>query len=482
MDGAIGTYTALLPYAARVRHHQLFLAEMPAPRDLIGKRHARRRGVGVGAPGIARKAPPPLAGRPPAPAWQQLPLFDRPPRIYRFGRYDLRRQPVPDNPWLKWALHLAHTMAEARGWDEVVLGAVNRALVLLLADHIDGDVVDVTDFAGELRRRCHSIERTSEVLAAMGILRDERRPTFLRWLDGKLSGLPSGLRDPVEEWARLLHDGGPRTQARSHLTVRVYVTALRPVLLDWSSHRGHLREVSRDDVLAQIARLHGHQRMSALVALRSLFGWAKKTGIIFRNPTARVAAGRVEYALLTPLTPEELTSTIEVADKPHVRVAVALAAIHAARHGEIIGMQLSDVDLGDRRLTICGRDRPLDDVTHRVLTDWLDYRRTRWPNTANPHLLLSRESALRLGPVSDPWLNRILRGLPAGLERLRVDRYLDEAITSGADPLQVAEVFGVCESTAVRYADAARQLLPTDVEAATVEADTAEPGTIPPPR
>jgi integrase len=474
-DGAIGTYTALLPYAVQVRHQQLFLAEMPAPRDLVGKRHARRRGVGVGAPGIARKPPPPPAGRPPAAAWQQLPLFDRPPRVYRFGRYDLRRQPVPDNPWLRWALHLAHTMAEARGWDEVVLGAVNRSLVLLLAEHTDGDVVDVTEFAAELRRRCHSIEHTSEVLAAMGILRDERRPTLHRWLDGKLTGLPSGLRNPVEEWARLMHDGGPRTQARSPLTVRVYVMALRPILLDWSCHRGHLREITRDDVLAQIGRLHGHQRMSALVALRSLFGWAKKTGIVFRNSTARITVSRVEYSLPTPLTPEELTSTIEVADKPHVRVAVALAAVHAARHGEIIGMQLSDVDLGDRRLTIAGRDRPLDDLTRRVITDWLDYRRTRWPNTANPHLLLSRESALRLGPVSHPWLNRILRGLPAGLERLRVDRYLDEAITSGADPLQVAEVFGVCESTAVRYAAAARQLLPADVEAADVE-----PGAQPP--
>ena len=89
---------------------------------------------------------------------------------------------------------------------------------------------------------------------------------------------------------------------------------------------------------AQIARLHGHQRMSALVALRSLFGWAKKTGIVFRNPTARVTVGRVEYSLLTPLTPEELALTIEAADKPHERVAVALAAVHAARRGEIIAM------------------------------------------------------------------------------------------------------------------------------------------------
>ena len=106
----------------------------------------------------------------------------------------------------------------------------------------------------------------------------------------------------------------------------------------------------------------------------------------------------------------------------------------------------------------------LDELTRVALTDWLDYRRRRWPNTANPHLLTSKESALRLGPVSHPWLGRILRGLPGTLERLRVDRQLDEAIVSGADPLHLAEVFGICESNAVRYADAARKLLNTRVK------------------
>jgi hypothetical protein len=127
-------------------------------------------------------------------------------------------------------------------------------------------------------------------------------------------------------------------------------------------------------------------------------------------------------------------------------------------------MRLDDVDLGNRRLTIAGRTRPLDDLTHRLLVDWLDYRRRRWPNTANPHLLVTVESALGLGPVTHPWLNRHLRGLPATLERLRVDRQLEEALTNAADPLHLAEVFGLNETTAIRYANAARQLLDTGGE------------------
>jgi hypothetical protein len=145
-------------------------------------------------------------------------------------------------------------------------------------------------------------------------------------------------------------------------------------------------------------------------------------------------------------------------------VGIVLAAVHAARHGDIRNLKLSDLDLGNRRLSIAGHTRPMDELTHRVLVDWLEHRRRRWPNTANPHLLVSKESALRLGPVSHPWLNCILRGLPAGLERLRVDRQLEEALANGADPLHLAGVFGISEKTALRYAEAARRLLDPEPE------------------
>jgi hypothetical protein len=88
-------------------------------------------------------------------------------------------------------------------------------------------------------------------------------------------------------------------------------------------------------------------------------------------------------------------------------------------------MQLTDADLGNRQLTIAGQTRPLDDLTRKVLTDWLTS----------------------------------LRGLPATLDRLRIDRQLEEALTCGADPLHLAVVFGIDDSTAIRYAASARQIL-----------------------
>jgi len=137
---------------------------------------------------------------------------------------------------------------------------------------------------------------------------------------------------------------------------------------------------------------------------------------------------------------------------------VAAATTPAARLG-IRALRLDDVDLGNRRLVIAGRIRPLDDLTRQILLGWLDHRRTRWPNTANPHVIVNQQTALETGPVSNVWLTKALRGQAATLERLRVDRQLEEALTHGPDPLHLAAVFGVDQKTAIRYAASACQLL-----------------------
>ena len=60
--------------------------------------------------------------------------------------------------------------------------------------------------------------------------------------------------------------------------------------------------------------------------------------------------------------------------------------------------------------------------------------------------------------VSENWLAGTCRGLTATLERLRVDRQLEEALTCGADLLHLAAVFGIDDTTAIKYAAIARQL------------------------
>jgi hypothetical protein len=201
-----------------------------------------------------------------------------------------------------------------------------------------------------------------------------------------------------------------------------------------------------------------------LAALRSLFRHGKKTGAIFRDPTSRVRVGRQSYAVIQPLPSDNVGQAVAAVATPADRLILALAAIHAARPRTIRELPLDDVDLGDRRLVLAGHARPLDELTYRALLGWLDYRRTRWPNTANPHLLITQQTALEIRPAGKLWTTKAFRGLAATLERLRVDRQLEEALTRGPDPLHLATVFDIDEKTAIRYATAARQLLETDLE------------------
>jgi len=108
----------------------------------------------------------------------------------------------------------------------------------------------------------------------------------------------------------------------------------------------------------------------------------------------------------------------------------------------------SNVSSSAGRLTLAGRTRPLDDLTYQLLCDWLEHRRARWPGTVNHHVILNRQTAVESGPVSRVWLTTAFRGQTATLERLRVQRQLDEALTQGPDPLHLAAVFGLDPKTA----------------------------------
>jgi integrase len=452
LERPTGPHSPLAPHVRGVRNQQLFLAD-------LNRRREQPRGA------THRYCTQIRPERPPRVQWPQLQLFTA-PRVYRYGHFDLRTDLIPSNPWLEWALHLAHTTAEARGFGEPTRGGLNRTLVMLLANHREGELIRCSDFYGVLRERGVSIERTVEILARMGILDDDRPvvSTFERWLAGKLDGLAPGIRSETERWARALCDGSARKPARKPETLANYLRVARPALLEWSRRYHHLREVTRADILTHVDALHGRQRDMTTTALRSLFAWAKKNRVVFRNPATRIRPSELEAVVWQPLSAAELARTIEEVKTPQARLFVALAAVHAARSQAIRALRLEDVDLPNRRLTIAGRTRPLDELTLRALQEWLNHRRRRWPNTPNQHLLINVRTATGHGPVSGEWASAALRRAPVTLERLRIDRQLDEALAHRADPLHLTVVFDIHESTAIRYAASARQLLERSYE------------------
>ncbi len=438
----------------RLRCHQLFFDRMQLRRpDSPARRHGRR-----GAPA---KPPPAPAGRP-AVRWVQARLFEA---GRDFTRFDEDTGADPGNPWLAWGLYLAWQRGESRGWRRGLRFAVRRALIIVLSRHAPCDTVRYSEVIPLQQALGIRAGRTAEVLQEMGVLADDRRPSFDGWLERNLDGLAPGIRADAEAWLRTLRDGGPRSRPRNIASAWTYMLCLRPVLLAWSGRYGHLREVTRDDVPAILGELHGSRRSNVLVALRSLFTSCKKQKTIFRSPVQGIRVGQRTRGIIQPLSQDEVDQAAEAAATPAARLVLVLAAMHAARIKAIRELRLDDVDLGSRRIVIGGRARPLDELTRQILLEWLTHRSTRWPSTASPHLLVNQMSANGTGPVSTSYFAKTgLRGMAATLERLRVDRQLQEALARGPDPLHLAAMFGLDPKTAIRYAENARQLLTTAAE------------------
>jgi integrase len=363
------------------------------------------------------------------------------------------------NQALQQARHIAAGLAASRGWNPRIVTETGRALTVVLARHQAGDMIAWSELSPALHSRDLSVTRTAEILGLAGLLHDDRVPSFTLLAAERLALLPAPMAADVGHWLRTRIQGGPRSRPRNEHTVRQNLNRVHPLLLAWAGRYDHLREVTAADVSAATETLPASLRRQTILALRSLFGHCKKTGRIFADPTRGLGTGQRPLSLIQPLQPGEIDAAAAAAITPAARLALALAAVHAARPKAIRELHLGDADLGNRRLAITGRTRPLDDLTRRLLLSWLAHRRDRWPHTANPHLIINQQTAMTTRAVSENWLTETCRGLTATLERLRVDRQLEEALTCGGDPLHLATVFGIDDTTAIRYAAIARQLL-----------------------
>jgi hypothetical protein len=315
-----------------------------------------------------------------------------------------------------------------------------------------------------VRPRSHSsATRIAEVLAEPELLHDDTTAAIRTWIDRCTSDLPAGFGRDVRAWLAVLLDGGARTCPRTPATVRVHFGIVRRFIECWAATCGHLRQITSGDVDTVLEPLRGRRRYNAVMALRSLFRFARRRGLTFADPTAHLSGGRGAGRTMLPMTAEQIQAAGQAAVTPAQRLAIALAAVHAARPKAIRELTLDDIDLPSRRITLAGHQQPLGDLTRSALLAWLEYRRATWPDTANRHVLISRISALGTRPVSPDYLDKHQpRGI--SLERIRRDRILHEALATGADPLHLSLVFNIDHTNAMAYANAARNLLSSPAE------------------
>jgi hypothetical protein len=399
------------------------------------------------SPAAARSRPVRLRSR-----WAQLLLCDAPRDLSRVSA-----QLPPLDPGLaERARTEAGRLAGLRGWSPRTLSLTQRGLRILMAVHGSGELVRASTVR-QLTARNMPFPHIIDVLAAVGVLDDDRPDTLAAWLDEQLAGLPDQIRAELDAWLGLRRHGGPRRRPRSRRTIVRDIYSIRTFLAGVGTRYSTLRQVTRDDVTSWLAGRPGWSRPQDASTLRSLFGALKAERLIFVNPVRGVRVARRSPSVPAPLPAHLVTATAAAAKSdPALHVVVALAGVHALLPGRIRHLRMDQVDLPGQRLDPGGLNRPLDEFTAGAVRGYLGFRNRRWPATTSPYLLVTRKTAHTGQPVSVFWMNRLFRRLPVTAEQLRDDRIIEEALAGWADPLHLAAVFGFGPRTGLRYAGAAR--------------------------
>jgi integrase len=343
---------------------------------------------------------------------------------------------------------------EAHGWGPKTVRHVRRAVTTVTASR--GQLGEPPWDAALLRqfliRQKLPALRTIEFLTAQGLARPQPQAVFSQWLAARLKALPPPVAAEVGTWTEALQGRGQRAgPARQDHTIQGYLRILEAPLATWAARYDSLRQVTTEDLAAELGPLTGATRLLALSAMRSLFGTLKARRVVFANPAAPLTGRRVQPPPVLPLDDSQRARLLGRLHDPAGRLIVLLAGVHALRPSDIRALVLDDAGPAAATLLAGGLTRPLDQLTTGQLRAWLQARHDRWPATANPHLLVNQSTAGGTGPVSRSYIQAAVRQLGITAQNLRADRLLGEAQASGGDPLQLTHLFGVSDPTAIRY-------------------------------
>lgn len=397
-----------------------------------------------------RPEPEPLGGRLHGvqPRWTEPSLFE----IHRDLSGVSSLAPLLD-PELATALSSrAIRIAELRGWPSRTLGSMRRGIRILCTVHRPGEVIRASTIT-QLTHTAVPANHVLEVFEHLEIFLDDRPDSLDAWCETHFTSLAPDIRAEPDIWINILRHGtSPQTTGQIHDHHQPGEHPAVPYRVRGKVHNtasGHPRRRHR------MARPPSPSRINDASALRGLFRTLKAERLVFANPTRDVRGGKLPVSIPLSPTSDEVESVAQAAlQEPALLVVVALSGIHALPAHRIRSLLLEEVDLPGRRLDPEDLDRPLDAYTAEAITDCLDYRRRRWPNSANPHLLISRATATTTAAVGMFWMDKLVKQLPVSVDRLRQDRILEEALANGADPLHLAHVFSLAAKTSLRYTSA----------------------------
>lgn len=381
--------------------------------------------------------------------WEQPALFDLAPDpdVLR----ELTTAQGRDWSWRTDGIVFEH--GQRFGWSKRQINQVRRSLKMLQILAPEGAMTIRATEVIRLRRydSDSNVRSTLDVLDAASILIDDRIPTIDRYFAGKFDQLRETMRTQLEVWFDIMLNGSrtpPRRKPREETTVRVQIIGLAPIVTAWAE-AGYqtLAEIS-PAVLVDSLPEESAKRHAAMLGLRSLFAILKGRKLVFTDPTSSMGAYQFNGTTPLPLEPTQIRAVLNHND-PAIALAVAIVAFHALTNLQVRNLQLTDIS--DGRLTMPdGRVILLAEPVCDRLARWLDHRAAKWPNTRNPHLFVTMQTAPRLNSPGHqfPWKKA---GISA--KALREDRILAEVHATGGDPRRLTDLFGLSIEGTNRYLD-----------------------------
>ena len=300
-------------------------------------------------------------------AYRQLVLLDA-CRDLRLGMRE--KFPPPPDPALAAAFaEFVRDHAARHGWPKGRTALIQRAIrIMLCIQDTPGAPIRRSDVMLLTQIR-HSAAAVADVLAAAGMLEEDREPPVVRWFANTVAALPAPMRQELGVWLETMRNGRtspPRLKPRSDQTVRNQLAFALPALTTWAAAHASLREISRGDVLAVLPP-SGAPRATTVQGLRSIFRVLKASKLVFSDPTFRIHVPAAQFQSPPAIDLATLREALS-SSRPARAAIAALLGFHAIRIGRLCALQLTDIR--DGRLHVGERARggpvKIDPAAHRA--------------------------------------------------------------------------------------------------------------------
>lgn len=182
-----------------------------------------------------------------------------------------------------------------------------------------------------------------------------------------------------------------KAERKSPGTIRTYSDGVTK-FLRWCAENGHPAELSRTTIQAFLADLldegmEGNTARSRDLALKRYAAWLVDEGELSANPLLGLKPPKADHKVVNALSDDQLKRLIKVCQGKSLQdrrdeAIVRLMAETGMRAGEVVSLQVSDVNLHDGLVTVVrgkggkGRVAPFGSQTAAALDRYLRTRRT----------------------------------------------------------------------------------------------------------